>query len=642
MPNVTLGESASIDIYVVYKLKDPFSTLADLLAGTEKIPTYNMVEITEYKTYTTNKNGINNEATRGLIDKDSAPGSANEEQVRLVSTEGQSTPTTNGDPTTVEYYFAGNGLSNLKYEDDTYATPTLYFISESNPRTITGTVFRDETVTDKITRIKTGNGKIDKGEVGVYGAKVQLIELVEEGEALVGRERANATTGTDGTFKLEGFLPGNYIIRYYYGDTKDTVLKGQSEDKKVNIYSFNGEDYQATNNKYSIEGMDTNVLNTTEKFWYVYNQTEGISTATDNAERRNQVSNNVISENSDDIIKKLNAARSGQKEIADIDDLMEKTYMIADTNYMLLELEPMELINEKLEQRSGFGEYIVSNMNLGLAEVPVTTIDLQKEIESFTITDATGTNSIIQVSKDNKGNWVTEGNVIPLPEQFDVSIEDEKLQGARLEVTYGIKSNIIIERNYDKKDGIKATIVGLADIIDNNLSYNSELNGNNVYWTENNGNLEKSSIENVDSYKVIVNANNKAVDKLNKGEKLYITLEKVLSSTDSTLAEILTSTVDIYEYNNTIEITSLNYSNVTSGTEEEKQLVQKDRIRTADRYIILPGQQHDTTTSQTITIHQPTGDSSIHIVYYILAAISLTIIGAGVFGIKKFVLNNKQ
>ena len=131
-------------------------------------------------------------------------------------------------------------------------------------------------------------------------------------------------------------------------------------------------------------------------------------------------------------------------------------------------------------------------------------------------------------------------------------------------------------------------------------------------------------------------------------EKAYITLEKVLASTDSTLEEIITSTVDIYEYNNVVEITGFDYGDSEdsgdpgapenpddSSTTTEPQ---RDRIRTIDRYIILPGVQHDSASSEIITIHPPTGDSSISIVYYLVAIVGLAVLAAGVFGIKKFVV----
>ena len=100
-----------------------------------------------------------------------------------------------------------------------------------------------------------------------------------------------------------------------------------------------------------------------------------------------------------------------------------------------------------------------------------------------------------------------------------------------------------------------------------------------------------------------------------------ITLEKQLSSVDSTFEDIATSNVDIYVYDNIVEITGLSAK----------------KIETSNG-IIIPGVQNDTARAEQITIHPPTGDSSIPTMYYIIGAISFVILAGGAFGIKKFVL----
>ena len=638
-PGTILSQSETMEIYITYLLN------LEALNGLTKenpIPTFNMTEIAEYTTVCAEGQ---TEYTRGLMDKDSAPGSANKEQVRLTTTEGQNTATTNGNPTTVDYYFAASELDKLKYEDDTYAAPTLFFaVTEENERTIIGKVFRDETKVNPITKIKTGNGVLDEGEAPVYGATVELVEKVdvnaEEHEGIV---RYTTTTEKDGSFTFSGFLPGEYIIRYRYGNRKETILLNQNGD--VNAYSFNGEDYQSTNNAYKRDGMDTNQLSTMPNFWYVYNEEKGISTANDNEDRRKIVTENVLND-SNNIMAILNEIRARNNENYTT-SLAEKTYMYANTKLMTLTVEKTELVgkgeNQELKQREQFSDYKISNMNFGIAEVSVTTIDLQKEVQGFQITDSVGENVLAAAMKKEDGTWEVQGDVIALDGQKTISaqIEDEKLQGARLQVTYAIKSNIDVELNYDNIGGVKATIKELFDIIDNNMSYSSTLGSNSTFWVEQ-ANLTKSSIPNIDNYANKVKASETALKKLNKGEAITITLEKILSSTNATIEEIITSTVDFYEYKNIVEITEIDYENVTPMGEETDTDSQKDRIRTSDKYIIIPGVQHDTATSETVAITPPTGNGSMDITYYVIAAISLMVLAVGVFGIKKFVVNTKK
>lgn len=750
-----LGQSETMEIYVVYTLKTPVTTTLQGLTKENSIPTFNMAEITEYKTQCASGQ---TEYTRGLLDKDSKPESANTEQVRLTTTEGQNTATVGGNPTTVEYYFSKKNnssvdLSILKYEDDTYATPTLYFVADGSMRTITGTVFEDYTklinndANDELIRVKTGDGKQDKEyniEPGIKGATVELYEIVEGKEVL----RYTTNTKEKGDFTFEGFLPGNYIIKYRYGDTNDTFLL----DNAPNTKSYNGEDFQSTNNTGSYESnkLRYDDLGDEQKFWYAYNKSKGISTATDIVERRQQVSTNVTEFN-DDQMTGLNNARDGKGlEESNVEfknpegeniGILGATKMEAQTNPMLLTVEETVVDGSSTKQKNSFSDYIVSNMNFGIAEVPVTTIDLQKHVYSFKITDSTGKNPLAALERDltntavtvnpskiaanrlstvikvlsenlnlkaadveelidyntrkninenvsiktglneeeiNKLKdaitnyslareieivqaWkVTSGNVLAAPgaETLDVSIEDDKLQGAKLEVTYEITATISAEKNFNNDAVTVPSIEGILDYIDNNLSYNensqTKEKTNKDIWSiakqsevkfgeegtpygERFGTLDPEG-KLYNTILSIKDGSDLLLERCGTGTS-YVTLEKVLSSNDTTIQDIIMNNVEIYEYKNSVEITRLNYDNQQeTGSTDRNEFIYRDRIRTADRYIILAGRQHDSAISETITIHPPTGDSSINIIYYVIAAVSLIILVAGVFGIKKFVL----
>lgn len=690
----TITQANSKDIYIVYELKkSEYVNISET-----GMFTYNMAEIAEYTT--TCAEG-QTEYTRGLIDKDSAPGSADKEQVRTTDTVNQNTATTKGNPTTVEYYFGGNDLSKLKYEDDTYATPTLYFVKDGSQRTIEGFVFEDKTTTDSQTRIKTGNGILDEGEVGVYGATVQLIEVDNAGEPIAIRYECD--TNKDGYFSFSGYLPGNYIIRYYYGNTTDTVLKNTLNDGNdetiINAKSYNGEDFHATNNSNKVEDANgniivNNILNTTADFWYVYNEGIGISTATDNTARRITVSGNVT-DFIDEQMTVLNNMRDG-KSVEDskvtyrvtkedgttenltvtVDNIIEKTWMFADTKPMVFTIEKTELVKDNdgnvtgTAQRTTFGEYKITDMNFGIAEVPVTTVDLQKDVKSFTLTDSTGNNIIARAAKDSEGKWdnsYKKGNTKTVDgwREITVEVENEKLQGARLEVTYNISVDMQTEKNFDSTENVVPTITGLVDFVNNNLSYNEALGNNAEYWELitfdklddeleaqrwEDGTLPEGTVDPEGKmYSTVLKAkagNPLLLTKAGKGTAT-ITLEKVLSSTESTIDEIITSTVDTSEYSNIVEITGFDYrnntitdpdDNPTTDPTPDSDKVMRDRIRTKYRYIILPGVQHDSAISETIVIHPPTGDSSISIVYYVIAIIGLIVLAIGVFGIKKFVI----
>lgn len=632
-----LAQSQSMDIYVTYELKGPVS----LLSNVSELPTYNMSEIYEYKSECANGQS---EFTRGLIDVDSAPGSANTENARL---KGNKTDSTN----TVQYYFNANNLDQLKYEDDTYATPVLYFVKDGSKRKLSGNVFEDLTKLNS-ENVKTGNGKKDNGEINVYGATVELVEN--------GTTRFTTSTDKDGNYTFEGFLPGNYTVRFRYGDTDNTVVINTAGNN-INAKSFNGEDYQSTNNTGSYGAKKISDI---EDYWYLKNESEGISTATDNNTRRGEVSDNVY--NDSEIMKTLNGLREGKTKeqcSADkVDSLIEKTKMDASTQNLLIGVEKAYLEKAYLEkyevkQRNSFESYEITNMNFGIAEVPVSTVDLQKHVDEFEIVDSAGINTIAKIKLQNDGKYeVISGEVLAagVNEPIDVSIENEKLQGAKLRITYVITANINVEKNFDDSYAINPTINGLIDFIDNNLEYNETLGDNAKYWQltsydniqtsyknlkRDGDNLEPSStvVNKADTHKVIIEAkqSNPILNLTNGSGSATLVLEKVLSSNDSGIEGIKMDTQNMFGYGNIIEIKGLTYT--TPEGSEDKPL--RDRVRTTDRYIIIPGGQYDTATSEEIVIHPPTGDGgAIGITYYIVGLASLCILAIGVFGIKKFII----
>lgn len=631
-----LTNSKSIDIYVTYKLKDPVG----LLSNVSELPTYNMAEIYEYKSECANGQS---EYTRGLIDVDSAPGSANTEKARL-----KGNKTDNN--TTVQYFFNANNLDQLKYEDDTYATPVLYFVKDDGKRKLSGNVFEDLT-TVNAEKVKTGNGIKDGNDINVYGATV---ELLENGTVL----RYSTTTDTEGNYSFEGFLPGNYMVRYRYGDTDDTVILRTQSDK-INPKSFNGEDYQATNNT---GDYGAKKISDRQDYWYLDNENEKVSTAKDDVARRVEISNNVY--NDPDIMNVLNDIRDGKKRedcgANKVDNLIEKTKMYADTKSLLINVEKAFLENNEVKQSNSFGNYAIEDMNFGIAEVPVSTIDLQKHVDEFEIVDSAGINTIAKISRELQPNgeykYAVTGEVLAAGDNqpIDVSIENEKLQGAKLRITYVITANINAEKNFDGKEVINPTINGLIDFIDNNLEYNDTLGDNSKYWklisyddmqkaynslkmTGDSFTPASTVVNNANTHKVIIEAKeDNPILKLKDGAtSVKLVLEKVLSSNDSGIEGIEMDTQNMFGYGNIIEIKGLTYN--TPKGQGENPL--RDRVRTTDRHIIVPGGSRDTATSEEIVIHPPTGDGGeIGITYYIVGLASLCILAIGVFGIKKFII----
>ena len=729
------------DIYVKLQLTDAKKVLTEN-AWDKGMATYNMAEIYQYETGINKEKG-QTEYTRGLIDKDSAPGSVTTETVRL--TEGTS------DRTTVQYYFTEHDkLNKLKYEDDTYATPTLYFTTPGSIRVLRGTVFEDYTDVYTTDRTRTGNGVKDDIEPGIKGAKVQLLEgcsketydaqtdtnlKYKQGRRDYYVVRYQTTTDKNGEFKFTNYLPGNYIMRYFYGDNQETFYIGDTNTK-----SYNGEDFQATNNYQEVDGAGVHILPTNENYWYTYNYDEGVSTATDIAYMRKQVST-AACELSDDEMELLNNVRDGKVKVPEagkmedgtISSLRDKLDMQAKTKQFTLTVEK----SIKGKQNDEFDVYEVNKMNFGIAEVPVTTIDLQKHVNSFEIKDSTVENTIASaeitdeyiveinkhnitdknkynkvkaalekagvdhslaeyntseygdsaknenilvsssVKKDKVDNlrgylitysipniititptWKTVGNVLPGVKTtntvLDVSIEDAKLQGAKLKITYDIAVSMYAEKDFSGTESLQPSIDKVIDLIDNGVSYSDLLNSEGQWKVANaselkRGDSDPSETSGLESYPsteftttIIESDSSNELLAIRAGytESTSVTVERVLTSQDTSIQDIITSSIDAFEYQNTVKILQLDYTNSKVKIDGE-EIKNKDRIRTPERYIIVPGKHHDSARSETIAIHPPTGDTSTHTMYYIIGAAGLAVLAIGAFGIKKFVLKCK-
>ena len=236
------GESAYIYLTFQVNKEDERVILDGGKYATSDTPKENLAEINGYSTYYKEGTTLPNYGSKGandiagLIDRDSTPGN-------LVS----------------------NDLEGDKYEqnfeDDTDRAPSLrVIIDEEAVRKANGTVWEDQrTVVDGDAVI--GNG-IREDETGVSGVTVQLVEKRSDGSEYVWYETTSNNEGKYGFDKEHlgdnyiGFIPGDYVIRFKYGDTKETALTTQTAvEQGQNIVSYNGQDFKSTTYQ---TGLDEN------------------------------------------------------------------------------------------------------------------------------------------------------------------------------------------------------------------------------------------------------------------------------------------------------------------------------------------------------------------------------------------------
>ena len=294
LQNKKLSSGQTAYIYLTFKVKkDPINgedwirldenieSLSPIGVGKE-----NIVEINGYKTYYRSGTEIPNVGTvsgyskaAGLLDIDSVPGNLNANDVPKDG--------------------------NIKYEnfeDDTDKAPNIRLILYRDPdgnitvRSTDGIIWEDlrnEVNDSQKTAIGNGIFEPDKDEPQINGVTVQLVELMDNGKEYIWKTFSSGvgsyspvirTIGNDiygkveiptqldntkGKYIFNSYMPGNYVVRFIYGDTVQTVLPNSSTDitnafgsQGQNDKSYNGQDYKSTTYQ---EGINQNLVSEARK-----------------------------------------------------------------------------------------------------------------------------------------------------------------------------------------------------------------------------------------------------------------------------------------------------------------------------------------------------------------------------------------
>lgn len=345
----------------------------------------------------------------GLVDEDSAPGNAFLEE------------------------------NNVRYEDDTDEANGIQINrkEENKGRSISGKVFEDSNKDGTIKNAKKEN------ENGVNYVIVQLIELVEINnkqyeyiwqETIAGSDTVKTTarngyqgdnytvTNSDGEYKFtQGIIPGNYIVRFIYGDgtyfDESIESKDATEESKNNIKTYNGEDYKSTYVDYNYNAE-----------WYNNISLDGEnSKAVDNEARRLKVMSYAVDVDGTKGAELALLSKSIGTDDEKLKAVLENTWMCAETLKikMPVDTDIKDNTSDTTEVGNGSSPTIsntqFNNVNFGLMERPKTKLVLEKHITGLTVKPvASGVNLIANATADiNKILDQGEGNQIQLEGQRD-------------------------------------------------------------------------------------------------------------------------------------------------------------------------------------------------------------------------------
>ena len=625
------------DGYVYVELEVMPEHLKDIVDIGQDVKLDNITEITEYgttKTVGTEDDGTLIEETYAGIDRDSQPGNLNIED-------------------------------RATWEDDTDKAPGLKLVLQE-ARTVSGQVFEDnaenqipEGQPTDVGEVRQGNGHYDEGEKGIEKVEVRLINTqtndIQQIWTTNGWVDAITHTDSEGKYVLEGFMPGDYRIEYVWGDGTYRVQDYKSTI--VNNIAWNDK-LKEENNQWYKDEFKQNYESEWDK---VTSQEIRASDAVDDYDERLAIDGTV------------NTVTYGSKQ-----DL-EASYKVEEENILkMASSTPHFKVNIEYDENASsvrdeyetdengvlivdeHGQLIpkdkfknnISSIDFGIVERSRQVLQLSKYITAARIVLADG-NVLVNAKLNENGELVDHAQyVTAIPNssvngQLKIEIDQEIIQGATLEVEYGLKVRNISEveyqtqdfymygEGYGEEDETKLVTLEpdrIIDYLDKNMATDSENdaegweyidNSTINKWINDDRLLSEDIKDNLEAGKVLTT------------EGLKDTVLKPIGSESETTASILLKGYRLLSNND------------EDFLENNAEIIQVTRNNGGASLITTPGNyvpsnsdtyEEDDAMSQNITVTPPTGLISDYIAYVTLAISSLGILISGIILIKRYVL----
>ena len=567
--------------------------------------------------------------------------------------------------------------NNVKLDNNTHNTgnveknsdaPYLVFVPGTD-RTVSGTVFKDEIITNN--GEKLGDGIYDKDkEKGVAGVKVELLDI--EGKTLShvyqynktdkGTKVLDAVTITDenGKYSLVGVVPGRYYLKFTYGngsykitDLDGNVIKEENYETKIGENSISAKDYKSTIINGDIrekfedrlsekEGNKTqDELNEKYYTWYKDDdfKAKDYSLAIDDLNIRKDINGQEDSINGQAMSPQFSITIENTENNSANEDALENAITKENVDKTSGNKVNLPIINDEDKNvKNNFGGF-----HFGIIEQPKQSVEIEKLITNLKLTNTQNnvifngnpeTNQIVGVTDlDGKQN---EGS-----SYVRVELAEESIYGSNIEVTYQVKITNTSDLDYynedyynygvaDRNKEVLLKPTEVTDYLDKTLTYvedkTKELNGNKdrVEDTKKKETITVESKEIKDAQKFnlkeweSLHTNKNTSPTGNTSDKVMIVAERILSNQDDDM-EILSGAKVISAENTPSDPTP-------ASPEEEIKTIRPATIEPAE-------------TSTTLTITPPTGENKNDVVIYAISGIiSLIILATGIVIIKKKIL----
>ena len=611
--NIVVEPQKEEKIYI--ELEVLKNKIVDILDGNTEIKLDNVAEIGRYGTL-----DANGKVYAG-IDSNSEPGNA-------------------------------NPADQKTYEDDTDRAPGFSLVLQKNPRKINGKVFLENIETsENPTTVMTGeerkgNGQYDNDEKGIKDVEVRLVYAknpnevakIYDEETKTYTKEAIVKTNSNGDFEISGFIPEDYELRYTWGNKEYKVqnYKGTAIDESTwNKNEQNNEWYKTTEPRYSdaIDNYETRKA--------IDKQTEKINNANMNI-INNYVEGSKITlkdGTEEELITKMNSNTQDFKTHIEYDKDNSNVKDEFETNPDgSLKLDSQGHLISKDEFKN-----TIKNIDFGLIERPKQQLKLEKHIKQVRITLANGVILVdAKVEKGPDGKYQLAEKTpytVYLPKSnvsqgaVKIEVDQELIEGAKLDVIYEITINNVSELDYVSEKYYKFGIgkenpvrlkASIIDYLDDNLIMTDKETADK--WNKltleekkelfENGSLDKNLQEYVEKLKSVQTHINEKPLKAGEQTKVELETSKLLSKNDEIIIGNDTEVIEIDKTGGkTPEPIPGNFEPSTNKPNEP-----------------------DDDTSEEIIILPPTGTARNTITYIMLGISTLGILTAGIILIKKYVL----
>lgn len=394
---------------------------------------------------------INGYKTKGgYLDSDSRPGNFDIKKYEEAKTAYQEaysdyvSDTKNADKARKLKFALGN-LTDAR-EDDAWNVG-LNLANTGYVRALTGSVW-EAISEDKANKVKTSTDLQDHQgnhglltyvkEYGLEGITVELVELEKGGVQTV---RAKTETHANGDYIFKSYIPGNYTVRFTYGEDKN--IRGKSTTSVGETLQVNGQYYQSTK---------ANPTTDNTKYWYAKDEENGVhpsirySDAYDDVlSRVNQFNRTIVNTNG-----RSTSSDYEYDGVLEVESYRHKDTIYAYTSTLNLEVEYISPEIKGNQANSDY-KYEVTNVDFGLTPRANADLDLDKYVSNIKIYLSDGTLQL-DANMDKEGNvtylndQIFRNAVIPIPKDanallnkdglIEVLYDDTLLNGATLEVTY--------------------------------------------------------------------------------------------------------------------------------------------------------------------------------------------------------------